>query len=239
MHASNIVVALDGPSGVGKSTIARRLALRLELPYLDTGAMYRGFAFKVLEGSIDPEDQLAVEELAALIIVDVLPTENGDFQVVVDGQAVSESIRSPEVSQATSKIAAYPKVRAAMVSKQRSAALSRGAVVEGRDIGSAVFPQANFKFYLEAPIGVRSRRRYEQLLETGGPDLTLAQVEKEVIERDFRDSNRVESPLKIDSSYRVISTADSTVDEIVEQMAMLIRNQSNGESLVTCALPPE
>ena len=198
MHPRNIVVALDGPSGVGKSTIARRLASELALPYLDTGAMYRGFALKVLREGVDPDDQYAVEKIAEVIAIDVLPTEDGEFQVLVDGQPVSESIRTPEVSQATSKIAAYPMVRAAMVSKQRAAAQHVGAVVEGRDIGSAVFPEAKYKFYLEAPVAVRAKRRYAQLLQTGSPQITLDEVEKEVNERDFRDSNRLASPLKID-----------------------------------------
>lgn len=224
--AESIVVALDGPSGVGKSTIARRLANRLGLPYLDTGAMYRAFGLKVLEEGIDPEDRSAVENLAEVVEIEVLPTADGGFRVLVDGRSVRRSIRTPEVGRATSKIAAYPRVRVVMVSEQRAAALRAGAVVEGRDIGSAVFPDAEYKFYLEAPLAVRSERRYAQLLETDGPEFTLDEVEKEFRERDYRDSNRLASPLKIDSSYRVVSTAEATVEEIVDQMVAVIQSGS-------------
>jgi cytidylate kinase len=225
--SAGLVVALDGPSGVGKSTIARKLASKLELPYLDTGAMYRALGLKVLDEGLDPENQLAVEKIAEKVKLEVLPTSTGDFEILVDGRSVGESIRAPEVSQATSKIAAYPRVRAVMLDKQRAAAQGVGAVVEGRDIGTAVFPEAQHKFYLDAPVSVRSERRHAQLRSSGDLEVTLQEVEMEVRERDHRDSNRVASPLKLDASYRVINTAESSVEEIVDQIVRLVQDRGD------------
>lgn len=224
-QSGKLVVALDGPSGVGKSTIAQQLATRLGLPYLDTGAMYRAFGLKVLDKGLDPDDQTAVEALAEVVQIEVRPVASISFEVLVDGHPVSDSIRTPVVSQATSKVAAYPIVRAIMVSRQRQAAQRIGAVVEGRDIGTAVFPETKHKFFLEAPVAVRAERRYAQLQEKGERAFTLQEVEEQVRERDLRDSNRVASPLKRDPSYRVVNTAEATVDEIVDQIAELVRHR--------------
>jgi cytidylate kinase len=145
-----LIVAIDGPSGVGKSTAARRLAARLGVPFLDTGAMYRAIGLKVLESGVDPRDHASVLALSDAAGVSLGRRPDGGFEVLLDGQPVESRIRTPEVSEATSTIAVYPEVRQRMVRLQREAASQFGAVLEGRDIGTRVFPDTPHKFFLDA-----------------------------------------------------------------------------------------
>ncbi len=220
-EAGPLVVAIDGPSGVGKSTIARDLAARLGLPYLDTGAMYRAVALEVLRQGADPSSEAAVTSVAARADLRLRRRRDGAFSVVLRGRDVGDQIRAPEVGEATSQISLYPEVRARMVDLQRASARRYGAVVEGRDIGSRVFPETPHKFFLDARPEVRFRRRYEQLREAGR-EVTMADVVEEITRRDYRDTHRRDSPLVCDATYTRIDTSDLTSDEVVDRMAAAV-----------------
>jgi len=213
-----LIVAIDGPSGVGKSTAARRLARRLGVPFLDTGAMYRAVGFKVLESGVDPLDREDVIAIASEADVRLGRREDGSFEVLLDGEPVEPRIRTPEVGEAASAIAAYPEVRQRMVLLQRDAAEHFGAVLEGRDIGTRVFPGTPYKFFLDARSDVRFKRRYEELTAAGRA-VTFDEVVGEISRRDLRDSTRTDSPLTRDPSYTFIDSSDLTIDQVVEQMA--------------------
>jgi len=227
--AAPIVVAIDGPSGVGKSTAARRLARRLGVPFLDTGAMYRAIALRVLESGTDPADRDAVEAIAAETGVSLRARPDGSFEVLLDGGPVEARIRTPEVGEATSTIAAYPGVRRRMVELQRDAASRCGGVVEGRDIGTRVFPETPHKFFLDARSEVRFQRRHDELA-AAGREVTIDQVREEITSRDRRDSTRADSPLSRDPSYTYIDTSDLGIDEVVERMAQAVAQRSAGRS---------
>ena len=198
------VIAIDGPAGSGKSTVARAVAERLGLEYLDTGAMYRSVAFAALQAGLDPSDADAVAALAARVVIDVAGT------VLVDGVDATEAIRGPEVTGVVSVVAANPGVRSAMVERQRAWADERGGgVIEGRDIGTVVFPDAELKIYLTADEGERLRRRAAE----GG-----AVVAAEVARRDAMDSSRAVSPLYAAEDAVVLDTTGRSIDEVVEEV---------------------
>lgn len=224
MTARPIIVAIDGPSGVGKSTAARRLARRLELPFLETGAMYRAVGLEALERGIDPDDRTAVENLAAKIDLDLASRSDGGVEIRLNGTSLGERARSPEVSEATSVVSTHPGVRREMVDRQRDFAARSGAVMEGRDIGTQVFPDTPHKFFLTAPLEVRVERRRQQLAASGRGEMDEDSVVREVEERDRRDSSRETSPLTLDDSYVVLDTGELDADQVVEEMVRRIRN---------------
>ena len=195
-----IVIAIDGPAGSGKSTLSRALAARLGIQRLDTGAMYRAVAWAVLQRQVDPTDADAVADVAQTLAIDV-----GD-RVSADGTDITEAIRGVEVSATVSAVAANPAVRALMVERQRQWVASHGGgVVEGRDIGSVVLPDANLKLYLDASPDVRAARRSEEGAEA-------------VARRDRLDSTRAASPLEVPDGARLIDTGAHSVEEIVEMV---------------------
>ena len=224
MPAQRIVVAIDGPSGVGKSTVARLLARRLSLPFLDTGAMYRAIALKVLDSGVAPADRAAVERLAAASSVGLSRRPDGSFEVLLDGEGVENRIRTPAVGAASSVVSAHPEVRKRLVSLQRDAARHFGGVLEGRDIGTRVFPETPFKFFLDARSEVRYQRRHAEL-QAAGRQVSMEEVIQEIDERDHRDSTREDSPLTRDPSYTFVDASDLTVEEVVERMARAIEGQ--------------
>jgi len=216
-----LIVAIDGPSGVGKSTAARQLAQRLGLPFMDTGAMYRAVALRVLEAGVSPYEENAVVGIAGEADVRLGRREDGSFEVLLDGEPVEGRIRTPEVGEATSAISAYPEVRRRLVRLQQEAAGEFGAVLEGRDIGTRVFPDTPYKFFLDSRPEVRFQRRFEELAAAGRP-VSYEQVVEEITRRDQRDSTRADSPLTRDGSYTFIDSSDLTIDDVVEAMARAI-----------------
>jgi len=212
-----IVVAIDGPAGVGKSTVARRLAERLGIPYLDTGAMYRAFALHLLELGIDPEERAAVARAAGEVDLALRLDERGQAEVLLGGEPVGERIRTPEVTAATSRAAVHPEVRERMVELQRELATRHGGVIEGRDIGTRVAPDAPFKFFFEAGPDVRAARRLGDLRAAGGMQ-EAEQVARDLEERDRRDRERSLSPLTPASDAVRVDTSTAGVEALVESL---------------------
>ncbi|HVS16901.1 MAG TPA: (d)CMP kinase [Thermoanaerobaculia bacterium] len=220
MSRSRPVVAIDGPAGVGKSTTARMLARRLGIPYLDTGAMYRCLALGVLRQGIDPEDRAAVEAGAAGTRLELRMTDDGP-ELLLDGTPVGAEIRSSEVSQATSTISTYPEVRRRMVELQRRFGERHGGVIEGRDIGSVVFPATPHKFFLDADPRVRAERRHREL-EARGERREAREIAAELEERDQRDRQRQDSPLVRCSDHVLIDTGELRPEQVVERIASAV-----------------
>ena len=202
------VVAIDGPAGAGKSTIAKALAARIGVPYLDTGAMYRAVTFAVLRDGVDPADERAVSELAATTRVTM-----SDGVVLVDGADATSAIRGPEVTSAVSIVAAISGVRTILREQQREWVRQHGGgVVEGRDIGTVVFPDATLKVYLTASPEVRARRR---VAESGGDVEAIA---RSIAERDRLDSTRSDSPLHAAADSAWLDTSDLPIDQVVDAL---------------------
>lgn len=214
------IVAIDGPAGVGKSTVARRVAAELGVPYLDTGSMYRAVAWKALEEGLDPAVGSAMGRLIAGLHFELRP-RNDEVEVVVDGAVPGARLRTPRVDVATSRVAVHPMVRSWLVAKQREFAAREGAVVEGRDIGTVVFPETPHKFYLEAPLEVRAERRLRQLAgrERDDPGRLL----REMRARDERDTRRSASPLRRDESYELIDTSTGDPEQVAARIVRSVR----------------
>lgn len=224
-----MIVAIDGPAGSGKSTVARAMAVREHLTYLDTGAMYRSVTDAALTRGLDLDDAQAVSELARDLDIVLDNGEQGPV-VIVDGQDRTDAIRMPEVDANVSKVAAIPAVREAMVALQRKAAESTSVVAEGRDIGTVVFPAAEVKVFLTADPSARARRRAVQ--RQGGNTATdanaqanaeeQAKIEAELIERDRKDSTRATAPLKPAEDAVHIDSTELTVDEVCDKICELM-----------------
>ena len=216
-----MVIAIDGPAGSGKSTGARALAERLGLEYLDTGAMYRSVAFAALRSDLDPADAEGVASLVPMLTIDV----TGGV-VLVDGVDASIEIRGPEVTRSVSVVAANPAVRSEMVSRQREWAVRRGGgVIEGRDIGSVVFPDAVLKLYLTASAEERAGRRAKEVT-----DLDYETVAADIARRDALDQGRSDSPLTEPTGSVVIDTTDRTIDEIVDEVLVHVPAVDAGDN---------
>ncbi len=221
------IIAIDGPAGAGKSTIARRLARRFGLLNLETGAMYRAFALKALQSKVSLEDSAALECLAIETSIRLEAGEE-ENRVLLDGEDVTALIRAPEVTDAASRVSAFPPVRLWMVGLQQRLGAAGGVVMEGRDIGTVVFPNAEVKIFLDAAPEVRGQRRFEQL----GP--APAQQPEEVIRdlhaRDERDRNRPDSPLKPAANAVLLDSTHMTLEEAVEAaQAIVLAKLSNAE----------
>jgi CMP/dCMP kinase len=219
MRERRPIIAIDGPAGAGKSTVAKHLAAHFGLLNLETGAMYRAFALKALRNGIAPDDAAGLQSLAATTSILLEPTPNGN-RVLLDGADVTGEIRDPEVTQAASRVSVHPAIRSWMVDLQREMGRSGGVVMEGRDIGTVVFPDADLKFFLDASPEARSQRRYEQTgaAEVATPDTVL----KELRERDERDRNRAESPLRPAADAVVIDSTTLSLDEVLARIEELV-----------------
>ena len=211
-----MIIAIDGPSGSGKSTLGRLLARALNLLYLDTGSMYRAVALAVIEADVDPNNTEAVTALANRIEID-LAGDPDSLCVLLDGRDVTEAIRTERVTEMSSIVSSIPGVRRAMVERQRAMG-KRGAVLNGRDIGTVVFPDADMKFFLTAVPEERAERRYKEDRLTSSSSATLAETLADMIDRDRRDSTRADSPLKIADDAIVIDSTGKSIEEVFEEM---------------------
>ena len=218
---NELIVAIDGPSGAGKSTLSILLAQRLDYVHLDTGAMYRCVALAALTQGIDSADQERLGILVQQLKVEFVHTPAGDL-VFLDGEDVSAAIRTPEVSLLTSKIAAAPQVREALVVLQRRLGASGGVVLEGRDIGTVVFPQAQVKFFLSASAAERGQRRFDELIAKG-VNVSLQQTISDVIARDLADSEREHAPLLQAEDALVIDSTNMSIEEVLALMVSVVQ----------------
>ncbi len=215
-----LIIAIDGPAGAGKSTVAKKLAQILNISYLDTGAMYRALTLKALREKINLEDEPQLVNLAKRTTIDLM--QGGEkLKVILDGSDVSEEIRSLEVTNKTFYIARTPGVRQIMVGWQRAIASKKGVVAEGRDIGTVVFPNATYKFYLDANLQERSDRRYKELIAQG-KTVDAKKLLQEVKERDEKDLNRPVGPLKRADDAIYVDTTDYSVDQTVKEILKYI-----------------
>ena len=207
-------IAIDGPAGAGKSTIAKRLAKKLGFIYVDTGAMYRAMAYYFLQHNIDAKDENAIAP--ACPDVDVTITyENGEQQVLLNGENVNGVIRNEEVGNMASSTSVYPVVRKKLVELQRQLAKSADVIMDGRDIGTCVLPDAQVKIYLTASSATRAKRRYDELTEKG-VSCDLAEIEKDIIDRDYRDMHRETSPLRQAEDAVLVDSSEMNIDEVVD-----------------------
>lgn len=207
-------IAIDGPAGAGKSTIAKRLAKKLGFIYVDTGAMYRAMAYYFLQHNIDAKDENAIA--AACADVDVTITyENGEQQVLLNGENVNGVIRNEEVGNMASSTSVYPVVRKKLVELQRQLAKSADVIMDGRDIGTCVLPDAQVKIYLTASSATRAKRRFDELSEKG-VSCDLAEIEKDIIDRDYRDMHRETSPLCQAEDAVLVDSSEMNIDEVVD-----------------------
>jgi cytidylate kinase len=219
MSGQRIVVAIDGPSGAGKSTVARRVAERLSYLYVDSGAMYRAVALAASEQGIASDDATRMAACAAGLRIDLEKTD-GDARVLVNGRNVTKVIRRPEISLGASRAATLPKVRELLVEQQQRIGGRGGVVMEGRDIGSVVFPRAELKIFLDASVEVRAQRRYEQQLAMG-VESSLEKTRREVEERDHRDKTRAVSPLVQAPDAVYLDSTALTAEEVVDVIVRL------------------
>ena len=220
-----MIVAIDGPSGAGKSTLAKRIAKELRFTYLDTGAIYRALALKILRRGVDLDDTGALNAIVNDSDID-LRDRNSELQVFLDGEDVSAAIRTPEVSQMASKASAMAMVRRRLLDLQRALGGRDNVVAEGRDIGTVVFPDAQVKIYLDASIEERARRRCDEL-RAAGREVTLAETISEMEERDKRDSQRDIAPLRKADDAIALDSSGLTADGVAEKVLQIIKSESS------------
>ena len=218
------MITIDGPAGVGKSTVSKCLAGRLHYGYLDTGALYRALAWKVQQEQLEPSNLSHIESLLSCTSLQLIADQNG-FSMKIDGQSVIEKeLRTPVISQLASSIAVLPIVREWLLPVQQAVGKAGGVVAEGRDMGTRVFPNADVKFFLEADVNVRARRRQQELAEKGQP-VHLDTVRDEMVMRDTRDLTRAHDPLRPAPEAIMIETSQKPIEDIVSEMMGMIADR--------------
>lgn len=216
-----IIVAIDGPAGSGKSTAAKLLAKRIKIPYIDTGAMYRAVTYKVMSDGVDFNDKKALVATAKKAKINFRGNDPLHQQVYLEDKNITKLIRRPSLTKNVFYLAQLAPVRRALVYKQRIMGKTRGAVMEGRDIGTVVFPKAHYKFYFEADAGERAKRRYRELRQAGH-QTSLEIVHQDILRRDETDLKRKEGPLRMAKDAILIDTTRLTIEETVDRIAALI-----------------
>lgn len=218
-----VVITVDGPSGAGKGTLCHAIAEKLNFDFLDSGAIYRILALAALKKGIDLTDENKLAELGRHLNVQFIP-ENGEINVILDGENVRDQIRTAEAGQNASKIAVYPKVREALLQRQRDFSSEKGLVADGRDMGTIVFPNAQIKFFLEASPEERTKRRVKQLQEKGF-NANFDEILAEIKERDFRDQNREVAPLVPAPDAKLLDSTNLSIDQVIEQALAYIKSK--------------
>lgn len=223
-------IAIDGPAGAGKSTIAKQVAKKLGFVYVDTGAMYRAMALYVLHLQIDPADEAAVSR--ACLDADItIRYEDGSQQVFLNGENASGLIRTEEVGRVASATSAYKEVRKKLVELQKKLASQADVIMDGRDIGTCVLPDAPVKIYLTASVEVRARRRFDELVQKG-VSCRLEDIEKDIADRDYKDMHREQSPLKRAEDALLLDSSDMTIDQVAEAIIRIASEKGlKGEKL--------
>ncbi len=219
-----LIIAIDGPAGAGKSTIASALAKRLGYTNLETGAMYRALGLKALQHGVSLDEEGALYELALQSRIELEPTPNGN-RVLLDGEEITEAIRTQEVSDAASRVSVHPRVRVWMVDRQREMGAGGGVVMEGRDIGTKVFPNAEVKIFLDANPDVRAQRRVVQNVEKLGVSKPAEEIAAEMRQRDQRDSTRAASPLVPAEDAAILDSSGLTIEQVIERAMELVRKR--------------
>lgn len=217
-------IAIDGPAGAGKSTIARMLAEKLNYTYLDSGAMYRAVTLKALENNTDVNNKEKMGELVKNLEIDV-EYKNNEFKIYADGVDITKQIRTEQVDNSVSAVAQIKSVRDELVNKQRTIAKKKNIVMDGRDIGTRVLTDAKYKFYITASVEERARRRYKDVVKRGEKDKSFTEVKEEIIKRDRIDSNRKYSPLKKADDAVEIDTTELSKKEVLEKILSIIRGE--------------
>ncbi len=220
------IIAIDGPAGAGKSTIAKMLARQLGYLFINTGAMYRAVAWKALQSNIRLEDSDRVGKLAEDSLIELTGSVDA-MRVLIDGRDITDEIATPTISQAASLVSAIPAVRRALVARQQEMGLAGGVVMEGRDIGTRVFPDAEIKIYLDASAEARAERRHTDDLAKGVNTGSLVTTQNEIEERDHRDKTRADSPLEQATDAVYVDSSKLTIDEVVEEILDLVSGKTD------------
>lgn len=222
----NYNIAIDGPAGAGKSTIAKTIANKLEFIYVDTGAMYRAIALYLLRQNVDTENETRIVEISDSVVV-TIEYVNGEQQVVLNGENVTSFIRTEEIGKMASTVAKYNAVRVKMVDLQRNLAASSNVIMDGRDIGTVVLPNADLKVYLTASSYERARRRWKELTEKG-VQCDINEIEQDIISRDYQDMNREVSPLKQANDAVLLDSSDMSIEQVVDRIIELYKEKCIG-----------
>lgn len=226
----SIQIAIDGPSGAGKSTMAKLISQRLGIMYLDTGAMYRALALKAIRSNIDTKDSEKVTGLLSDFNISI-KYENGSQKVILNNEDVSDKIRTDEVSMGASNVSAIPAVRKRLVELQQEMASNTSVIMDGRDIGTHVLPNADVKIFLTAGVAQRALRRYNEQKEKGILKKSLDEIEKEIEVRDYNDSHRAASPLRQADDAVLLDTSNYSIEESVEKILEIIRSKGLPDAL--------
>lgn len=216
-------IAIDGPAGAGKSTIAKRLAKELGYIYVDTGAMYRAMALYFLEQKIDASNEAEISAASGKVDI-TIAYQDGEQQVILNGENVNDRIRREEVGNMASATSIYPVVRKKLVALQQKLAATADVIMDGRDIGTCVLPDAEAKIYLTASVATRAKRRYDEL-QAKGERCDIAEIEKDIEERDYRDTHRTTSPLKQAEDAVLVDTSEMNIDEVVETIRKICQEK--------------